>query len=306
MPIRAAVLGASGTLGGEVTRLLLSHPHVEVAAVGANESAGKSLAEAHPNLRGVSALVLQPHEAVLAAKADIVFSALPHGESAKIDFPKGAKVVDLAQDFRLEWTYGLPELFRDRIRASTRVAAPGCFATAAVLSIAPALKHLAAPPIVSAATGSSGSGVKPSPKTHHPFRATSYFAYEPFHHRHVPEIRKALGGVELTFQPHSAPMVRGIFATTFLTLRPGANAKALYEAAYGRERFVRLVDDPNVHWVKGTNFADLAVVQDGDRAVVFTAIDNLLKGGAGQAVQCMNLLCGLPEEAGLMLAGGDP
>lgn len=304
MPIRAAVLGASGTLGGEVTRLLLSHPHVDVAAIGANESAGKTLAEVHPNLRGVTALTLQPHDAVLASKADVIFSALPHGESTKLEWPR-AKVVDLAQDFRLEWVYGLPELFREKIRASDRVAAPGCFATAAILSIAPAVKHLAAPPIVSAATGSSGSGVKPSPKTHHPFRATSYFAYEPFHHRHVPEICKALG-VDLTFQPHSAPMVRGIFATTFLSLKPGTNAKALYEAAYGRERFVRLVDDPNVHWVKGTNFADMAVAQDGDRAVVFTAIDNLLKGGAGQAVQCMNLMFGFAEDDGLKLAGGDP
>ena len=177
-----------------------------------------------------------------------------------------------------------------------------CFATAAILSIYPARARLAAPAFVSAVTGSSGSGAKPADITHHPYRATTLSAYAPFDHRHVAEIRAAVG-CDFVFQPHSGPFVRGIFATTFLTL----TGEAPLDYAYDGARFVRVREtSPNIHWVKNSNFADLHVAQRGTQAVVFCAIDNLLKGGAGQAVQCMNLMFGLPEDAGLTFAGGNP
>jgi N-acetyl-gamma-glutamyl-phosphate reductase common form len=294
--ISATVLGGSGTLGGELIRILAAHPNVKLAGVAAHESAGKRVDEVHPNLRGVVDGVFAPIEE--APKADVTFMALPHGQSR--DVP--GRVIDLSQDHRLDWVYGLPEIHRAEIRKAEKVAAPGCFATAAILSLWPARRRLAGPAFVSAATGSSGSGSKPIEITHHPYRATAFNAYAPFEHRHVPEIRKAVG-CDFVLQPHSAPMVRGIFSTTFLTLRDAAPLDYRYDGS----RFVRLLDvSPNVHWVKNSNFADLQVVQQGERALVFCAIDNLIKGGAGQAVQCMNLMFGLPEETGLLFVGGNP
>jgi N-acetyl-gamma-glutamyl-phosphate reductase common form len=269
---------------------------VTLAGIAAHESAGRRIDELHPNLRGlVSGSFCRLDD---APRADVTFLALPHGESR--DVP--GRVIDLSQDHRLEWVYGLPEIHRDQILGAEKVAAPGCFATAAILSLWPARRRLAGPAFVSAATGSSGSGHKPKDITHHPYRATTFNAYSPFEHRHIAEIQKAVG-CDFVFQPHSAPMVRGIFSTTFLTLAD----EAPLDYAYGGARFVRLWEtSPNVHWVKNTNFADLQVVQKGNRALVFCAIDNLIKGGAGQAVQCMNLMFGLPEEAGLTFVGGDP
>lgn len=296
MTLRAVVLGGSGTLGGELIRILSAHPDVELAAVGAHASAGRRVDEVHPNLAGVVELTCVPLDE--APAADITFLALPHGAAPEVS----GRVIDLSQDHRHEWVYGLPEINGGRIREAERVAAPGCFATAAILSLYPARERLAGPAFISAATGSSGSGASPKPITHHPYRASAYNAYAPFDHRHVPEITRVVG-CDFVFQPHSAPMVRGIFATTFLTLRD----EGPLDYTYGGARFIRLRDaSPNVHWVKNSNFADLHVAQQGARAVVFCAIDNLLKGGAGQAVQCMNLMFGLPEDAGLKFVGGDP
>lgn len=294
--ITATILGGSGTLGGELIRILTAHPNVTIAGIAAHESAGKPVEELHPNLRGLVAGRFCALDA--APKADVTFMALPHGEARDVS----GRVIDLSQDHRHEWVYGLPELYAPQIREATRVAAPGCFATAAILSLYPARLRLAGPAFVSAATGSSGSGHKPKDITHHPYRATTFNAYSPFEHRHIAEIVKAVE-CDFVFQPHSAPMVRGIFSTTFLNLKD----EAPLDYSYGGARFVRLGEtSPNVHWVKNTNFADLQVVQKGTRAVVFCAIDNLLKGGAGQAVQCMNLMFGLPEEAGLTFVGGNP
>lgn len=324
MRLKCAVVGASGYIGGELVRLLLAHPHLQLTAVTANEAAGKRLADEHPNLRGVSMTFGRLTE---VGDAEALFLAVPAGESMKLvsQFPSDRTIIDTAPDFRLQdratfekyygtpwpgaWTYGLPELFRARIREARRVAAPGCFATASILSAWPLVAEgLAESIVINAVTGSSGSGARPKDKAHHPFRADSYFAYETFHHRHVPEIRQALGwSGELVFQPHSGPFVRGIFATTIVRLKCDADARAVFRKYYGGEKFVRLVDgSPNVKWVRGTNFADIGVEQNGRTVVVMTAIDNLLKGGAGQAVQCLNIMYGFEEDAGLKYFGGNP
>lgn len=332
MGLKIAILGGSGYIGGEALRLLLAHSQVTVSAVTANEHAGKSLAEVHPNLRGVTDLSfvgiadLPPCEAYLLS--------LPHGEAAQIvpRLPQQAKMVDLSGDFRLkesslyeryykihhpaphllkDFVYGIPEIARGRIREATKVAVGGCFATATILALHPLIPYLEGPVVVDGKTGSSGSGAKPTERTHHPFRSSSLFAYEPFHHRHVPEIVAALGGkVDLFFQPHSAPMVRGVFISAYATVTKtftDTDLRDLYSKAYSGERFVRLIkDSPNVNWVKGSNYIDIGFSVDGRRVVVWSALDNLIKGGAGQGIQCLNLMCGFPEEMGLALVPAHP
>ncbi|HTF57445.1 MAG TPA: N-acetyl-gamma-glutamyl-phosphate reductase [Planctomycetota bacterium] len=313
---KAVVLGASGYIGGEVVRLLLGHPRVELAGIGARESAGLTLAEVQPNLRGLSDLAFRKNEELLEG-ADVFFLSLPHGEAQKMAprLPKSAKIIDLSGDFRLadkaawelqgEFAYGLPEINRSRIREARCVAVAGCFATASILSCWPLTreKAVAGTIIIDGKTGSSGAGSKPGEKTHHPFRAGAFFAYEMFHHRHTPEIRQALGGAEVLFQPHSAPMVRGVFTTSYVPMTgeiAEADLVALYRKAYAESPFVRVASGTsNVAHVRGSNFADLGVNVRGRTAVIFGAIDNLLKGGASQAVQCMNLMLGFDEGEGI-------
>lgn len=333
--VRAAVVGASGYVGGELVRLLLGHPNVELVAATANEAAGKAIGDVHPNLAGVD---LRLGELAATADADVLFLALPNGETmGAIDRLPRKTFVDASADFRLRdaevfadyykrehacfdrvagFTYGLPELFRNQLREAEHIAAPGCFATATILGLYPLVAEgLARSIVVSAITGSSGSGARPKEKAHHPFRSDSLFAYEPFRHRHVPEIRQALADatgrdVELVFQPHSGPFVRGIFATAVVGLaREASEAEVseIYRGHYGAEPFVRLVKgSPNVKWVQGTNFCDLGVASDGKTAVVTTAIDNLLKGAASQAVQAFNVRFGFDEAAGIGGYGSNP
>jgi N-acetyl-gamma-glutamyl-phosphate reductase len=189
------------------------------------------------------------------------------------------------------------------------VAAGGCFASAAIFSLWPLRDLAAGRAIVDGKTGSSGSGIKPGDKTHHPFRATSFFAYEMFHHRHTPEIEQA-SGVEVLFQPHSTPLVRGVFTTSYVPLKKEMTSDELldvFKKAYPGERFVRLSKGTtNVNNVKGSNFIDIGVAAEGRTAIVFAAIDNLVKGGAGQGVQCLNVMLGLPEDAGLLTPPAQP
>ena len=326
--LRVAVVGASGFVGGELVRLLAGHPNVEVVAATANEAAGRHIADVHPNLRGLD---LELSSLTDVGDAEAIFLALPNGEAMGVAGLPDRPIVDTSADFRLRdeaeyeayykrphacfdrvgaFTYGLPELFRSRLVEARHVAAPGCFATASTLALFPLVaERLHDSVVVNAVTGSSGSGAKPAAKAHHPFRADSLFAYEPFRHRHVPEVRQALrdatgNDVDLVFQPHSGPFVRGIFATAVVRLtRTLSNEalEALYRDYYGREPFVRLVDgSPNVKWVRGTNFCDVGVASDGRTAIVTTAIDNLLKGAASQAVQAFNVRFGFDERAGLM------
>jgi N-acetyl-gamma-glutamyl-phosphate/LysW-gamma-L-alpha-aminoadipyl-6-phosphate reductase len=324
---KVIVLGASGYIGGEAVRLLLGHPRIELVALGAHDSAGLALSDLQPNLRGVSTLAFRKNEELLDG-GDVYFLSLPHGEAQKVvpRLPKAAKIIDLSGDFRLSdraaweahykmphaawelqsgFAYGIPEINRALIRDSRCVAAAGCFATSAILSCWPLARdgRAAGTIIIDGKTGSSGSGAKPGEKTHHPFRAGAFFAYEMFHHRHAPEIRQALEGADVLFQPHSAPMVRGVFTTSYVPLAREMSEDELldlYRSAYEASPFVRISKGTsNVAHVRGSNFIDLGLNVRGRMAIVFGAIDNLLKGGASQGVQCMNLMLGFDENEGL-------
>ena len=338
---RVAILGASGYGGSELLRFLLFHPHVEVARITSRQHAGFPVWKVHPHLRNVSELAFEDTDAAEAAKGvDLVFSALPHGASqeAVLKLPAGTPVVDLSGDFRLkdarayekayghehrgperlaDFVYGLTEFSRPRLVAARAVANPGCFATGVLLALMPlALEGLLDGPIsVIGVTGSSGSGVEPKAGTHHPERAEAFRAYKPLVHQHLPEIVQALAGagapdVSIAFVPHSAPMVRGIHITAVLHPKKafdGSAARALFARHYKEERFVRLVDQPpDCGVVAGSNFADVYAHADGRALTVLVALDNLVKGMSGQAIQNMNLMLGLPEHEGLSFPGTRP
>jgi N-acetyl-gamma-glutamyl-phosphate reductase len=344
--LRVGIFGGSGYGGSELLRILLFHPRAEVALVTANEHAGKAVSEVHRNLLGLTSLRFEktPEDFESLSELDCVFLALPHGQALEVAprLPSGVKVIDLSGDFRLrdagvfkehygrehtavalqrEFVYGLTELNREQIRSARLVSNPGCFATATVLGLAPlaASGALAGRVVVDAKTGSSGSGAKPAANTHHPQRSNSFYAYKPFTHQHVPEVEQTLGDVsadgwtnELVFMTHSLPVSRGIFASTYAETKEGkqltaGELAALYEDFYRGSFFVRLVKgSPDINWVKTTNFCDIGFAARGRQVAVFSAIDNLVKGASGQAVQNMNLMFGLEETTGLMLVGGNP
>ena len=327
--IRVALEGASGYVGGELLSLLFHHPDVEVVAATAGQAGGEMLAAIRPRF-GASSMKLQTSlEPEQLGKLDLLFLALPHGESSKriASIPRELPVIDLAADFRIadrtraeatygphpawnfqsEFVYGLPELNRSRIREARGIAVPGCFATAASIALLPALEAdvMQGPPWISAVTGSSGSGHRPAQKTHHPERALNFFGYQPNGHRHQPEIESALQSLNpskfpLHLQVHSAPLVRGIYASAFFPVDPGANLSELYRRRFEKEPFVEVREEPpQLADVVGTPRAAVSVSTRMECATVFVAIDNLLKGAASQAVQCMNLRFALPEDAGL-------
>ena len=337
--IRVGIFGGSGYGGSELLRILLVHPAVEIVFVTANEQAGKPIAEVHKNLHGLTQLsfVKTPED---LSNVDCVFFALPHGQAMELipRLPKNVKAIDLSGDFRLrdqdvfekhykqahtamgaqaEFVYGLTETNRDAIRSARLIANPGCFATATLLGLAPLVVNglLSGRVVVDAKTGSSGSGAKAASNTHHPQRMTSFYAYKPFTHQHVPEIEQELDRVgdwtsELVFMTHSLPVARGIFASIYAELKKETTEDELREifAKYYRGSFfIRLVNgSPDINWVKTTNFCDIGFAVRGKQVVVFSAIDNLVKGAAGQAVQNMNLMFGLEETTGLMLIGTNP
>ncbi|HEX8475682.1 MAG TPA: N-acetyl-gamma-glutamyl-phosphate reductase [Pyrinomonadaceae bacterium] len=340
--LRIGIFGGSGYGGAELLRLLLQHPHAEVALVTANEHAGKSVGEVHRNLYGLTALsfVSAPEAPESLEQLDCVFLALPHGQAMEIvpRLPSGVKAIDLSGDFRLrdaevfagaygrehtsmglqsEFVYGLTETNREAIARARLVSNPGCFATATLLALAPLVAggHLSGRVIVDAKTGSSGSGAKAAANTHHPQRMNSFYAYKPFTHQHVPEIEQELRAVgdwssELVFMTHSLPVARGIFASVYAETKRELTTEethALYADFYRDSFFVRLVrDSPDINWVKTTNFCDIGFAMRGRQLVVFSAIDNLVKGAAGQAIQNMNLMYGLDEKTGLVLTGSNP
>ena len=339
--IKVAIFGGSGYGGSELLRILLFHPNAEIAFVTANEQAGKSVGEVHKNLNGLTDLVFEkaPEHLSALTDLDIVFFALPHGQALSLapQLPANVKVIDLSGDFRIndadvfkqfykldhagaiqnEFVYGLTETNRVAIREARFIANPGCFATATLLALAPMVKSglITGKVVVDAKTGSSGSGVKPAANTHHPQRMNSFYAYKPFTHQHVPEIEQHLQSVgdfanDLIFMTHSLPVSRGIFASCYLEITvnmTNEDLKSLYSHFYEDCFFVRLVNgSPDINWVKTTNFCDIAVHSNGKQVVVFSAIDNLVKGAAGQAVQNMNLMYGLDETTGLKLVGTNP
>jgi len=216
-----------------------------------------------------------------------------------------------------KFVYGLTETNREDIRSANYIANPGCFATATLLALAPMAKTglLSGKMIVDAKTGSSGSGIKPAANTHHPQRTNSFYAYKPFAHQHVPEIGQHLHNIgefdsELIFMTHSLPVTRGVFASCYMETKvnlTNEDLRNIFSSFYSDSFFVRLVDgSPDINWVKNTNFCDIGAFSNGKQIVVFSAIDNLVKGAAGQAVQNMNLMFGFDETAGLIFAGGNP
>jgi N-acetyl-gamma-glutamyl-phosphate reductase len=340
--IRIGIFGGSGYGGSELLRILLFHPNAEIAFVTANEQAGKAVSEVHRNLYGLSDLVFvpAPEDPAALAELDCVFLALPHGQAMDVvpRLPKNVKAIDLSGDFRLrdqavfeqhygrehtamesqpEFVYGLTETNREAIRSARLIANPGCFATSTLLGLAPLVANdlISGRVIVDAKTGSSGSGAKAAANTHHPQRMNSFYAYKPFTHQHVPEIEQELRSVgdwnsEFVFMTHSLPVARGIFASIYVEAKgevTEAKLHSVFAEFYRDSFFVRLVKgSPDINWVKTTNFCDLGFAVRGRQLVVFSAIDNLVKGAAGQAVQNMNLMFDLDEKTGLMLVGTNP
>jgi N-acetyl-gamma-glutamyl-phosphate reductase len=338
MGTTAAVAGASGYAGGELLRLLLDHPHIEVGPLAAGSSAGRPVRELHPHLPALAGRTFVDTDVAALAEADVVFLALPHGESAAIAaaLPSGLPVVDLGADHRLAdaaawerfygsphagtWTYGLPELFRAEIPGQTRVAVPGCYPTAVGLALSPLLSSGLVEPddvVVVAASGTSGAGRAAKANLLGTEVINDVSAYKVGAHQHTPEMRQTLGRaagrpVSLSFTPMLAPMPRGILATC--TARTTASAEQLRGALrehYDDEPFVHVLPDgawPHTAATVGSNACHLQVAVDADagRAVVVSAIDNLGKGAAGQALQCANLLLGLPETTGLSTNGVAP
>jgi N-acetyl-gamma-glutamyl-phosphate reductase len=340
--MKVAVVGAAGYAGGELLRLLLQHPEVSECLATSRSQAGKTLADVHPALAGVNDARFSGSTAGDAARGrDVVFLCLEHGESSRVAgevFDAGpGMVVDLAADFRLRdqrlheqyygahpapdlvarFTYGLADVAGRALCGAKAIAAPGCFATAAQLALYPlARAGLDVTPSLFAVTGSSGAGVQPKPTTHHPMRAHNLFAYSPLGHRHEAEVLQGWRGwtgrpdAAARLMTHAGPFVRGIYLTlhAYLATTLGADGAAagLYRDAYRERPFVRVLDaPPELTHAVGTNFALLHAVQsaDGREIQVSVAIDNLIKGAGGQAVQAMNLALGIDERAGLTAAG---
>jgi N-acetyl-gamma-glutamyl-phosphate reductase len=342
MKLKVGIFGGSGYGGAELLRLLLMHPQVEVALVTANEQAGKAVSDVHRNLYGLTDLrfTVAPEDLQSLSDLDFLFLSLPHGQAIDVvpRLPQGMKVIDLSGDFRLrdrevfekyygrehtamdaqaEFVYGLTETNREAIRKASRISNPGCFATATLLGLAPLIAKglLNGRVVVDAKTGSSGSGAKAAPNTHHPQRMNSFYAYKPFTHQHVPEIEQELRAVgdftsDLVFMTHSLPVARGIFASIYAETKAEMtddDVRSVFADFYKDSFFVRLINgSPDINWVKTTNFCDLGFATRGRQLVVFSAIDNLVKGAAGQAVQNMNLMVGLDEKTGLILTGSNP
>lgn len=343
MGVRVAVAGASGYAGGELLRLIDTHPDLELGPVTGHTSVGAAVTDLHPHLPGLAGLTFEPTEPARLATADLVFLALQPGESAAVaaQLPAGVAVIDLSASFRLadpadwaafysgphagRWVYGLPELpgARDRIRAARQVAAPGCHATAVILALAPLLAAGLADPadiVAVAASGTSGAGrgLRPGLLATEVMGAVSAYQVGGVH-RHIPEIEQALGEATgtrptVSFTPLLVPMPRGILATCTARLagRPANDdLHAVLAAAYAGEPFVRVLPDgqwPSTAATLGGNTVHLqaAADQHAGRAVVVAAEDNLVKGAAGQAIQIANLMLGLPEGAGLAVNGVAP
>lgn len=332
--MKVGIVGGSGYTGGELLRLLVQHPKVEVAGVSSERLVGEYVRQAHPNLRNFCDLKFVAREDM--PEADFLFFGTPHGVSMGMVpqyLETGVKIVDMSSDFRLrnpgdydKWyghahtcpelleksVYGLPELHADEIAKAQLVAGPGCIATSVVLGLAP-LKGKIESVIVDSKIGSSAAGNKPNMSTHHPERAGAIRSYKPTGHRHTAEIMQELG-IETHLSPHTIELVRGILSTCHVMAEmEDIELWKIYRDFYSDAPFVRLVKErkgvyryPEPKILAGTNFCDVGFESGGGRIVVMSALDNLTKGSAGQAVQCFNLMNGLDEKTGLWFPGIHP
>jgi N-acetyl-gamma-glutamyl-phosphate reductase len=342
--IPVGIVGASGYGGAETARWLLRHPRFALAAATSRRSGGKRLAEVHEFLEGATDLVVTDEDvATVAKRVEALVFSLPHGEAARLvpaalESNPSVRVLDLSGDFRLDdaaaweraygmphpapallprFIYGFPEAHRRAVERSQCVSNPGCFATGAEIALFPLACRglLKGEAVVFSVTGSSGSGAEPSPVTHHPERAQDFRAYKVLEHQHVPEIERLLresGAADprVSMIPHSGPFVRGLFTSAAVLLEAGTDAAALeglVREVYEGEPFVRVrKGTPRVAVVEGTNFADVSVHVRGNRAVILSAIDNLGKGMASQAVQNLNTMFRIPETEGILDYGHRP
>jgi LysW-gamma-L-alpha-aminoadipyl-6-phosphate/LysW-L-glutamyl-5-phosphate reductase len=344
----AAVIGGAGYAGGELLRLLLSHPEIDLTQVTSERLGGKFVHSVHPHLRRRSDLKFQARASL--KPVDVLFLALPHGQTSRelnqLE-PLAPTIVDLSADFRLrdqgqyptwygwehpqparlgEFVYALPELHRDQIRKADRLAAGGCLATAAILGLYPLTKadviDSSMPIVIEGKTGSSAGGAEAGPASHHPHRSGEMRSFAPTSHRHTAEIIQELGlsaanghGPNIAFSATAVEAVRGILVTAHVFLKDDLDEKALwkiYRSAFADEPFMRIVKEsqgihryPNPKILSGTNYCDVGFERDphSHRVVVMSALDNLMKGAAGQAVQALNVRFGWDERTGLDFPG---
>jgi N-acetyl-gamma-glutamyl-phosphate/LysW-gamma-L-alpha-aminoadipyl-6-phosphate reductase len=342
--MKVSIVGASGYAGGEVLRLLLHHPNVEVHQATSESHLGEYVYQQHPNLRKRTQMKFTSRQ--MLEPCDVLFMGLPHGDSQKnIDqyASLATHIVDLAADFRLrdaafykkyygedhlspQWlskfVYGLPELHREEMRSAHYISGVGCNATASILALYPLVKSdlldTSRPVIVDIKVGSSEGGASPNPGSHHPERSNVIRTFSAYGHRHTAEVIQELGIKDVHLTMTSVDLVRGALAAAHVFVKPGVTEKDLWRAYRGfaeNEPFVRLVKDkrgiyrvPEPKILAGTNFADVGFDLDPEsgRVVSMAAIDNLMKGAAGSAVQAMNVMCAFDETAGLEFCGLHP
>ena len=321
--IKAAIIGGSGYIGGELIRLLWMHPEVEVSTVTSRRYNGLMVHKVHPGLRGINLRFTDR----VRGDVDIIFISLPHGESMRVidEYIGSSKIIDLSADFRLnlslyeeyygrhlkpelieEFTYGLPEIFRDEIRRSSLVANPGCSATAVILSLYP-FRDLAREALVDVKFSSSAGGRRENILSSHPERSNVVRVYKAYKHRHEAEVYMVTG-VKAYFTVYSVDIVRGLLASVYL--KTDIDIGEIYRrlSIYVNEPFIRIIRDragqyryPDPKYVIGSNYIDIGFEYDGEngRLILFSALDNLIKGGAGQAIQNMNLMFNFREDTGL-------
>ncbi len=319
--IKAGIIGGAGYTGGELLRLLVHHPNVEIAFVHSNSQAGKPITATHTDLVGDTELVFTN---VLGTDVDVLFLCVGHGDARKFleanPLPDAVKIIDLSQDFRLvekstfgnrQFVYGLPELNREQLKTAANVANPGCFATALELALLPLAQNASLPAEVhvSGITGSTGAGQKLADTAHFSWRNNNMSSYKVFGHQHLLEVKESLQALQkgldtaIRFVPYRGNFSRGILCTTYLTSDLSLNeAQQLYRQFYQNHPFTIVTDtNPDLKQVVNTNKCLLYLEKHDDQLVITSLIDNLLKGASGQAVQNMNLLFGLDERTGLRL-----
>ncbi|GHT28719.1 N-acetyl-gamma-glutamyl-phosphate reductase [Bacteroidia bacterium] len=316
--IKIGIIGGAGYTAGELIRLLLNHPDAEIVFVHSASNAGNKITDVHGGLTGETKLVFT--DELYMNDVDLLFFCSAHGDSKKFmdthKLPDTVKIIDLSTDYRIksednDFVYGLPELNRRQICKSQHVANPGCFATCIQLGVLPLAKHLMlnSELHVNAITGSTGAGVKPGATTHYSWRTDNVSIYKPFEHQHLAEIRQSLVQLQTSFQssinfiPVRGNFARGIFATTYLNTRVSLEEiRRIYEEYYDDHSFTFLTDrSPDLKQVVNTNKCLIYLEKFGDKLLIVSTIDNLLKGASGQAVHNMNLLFNLEETVGLHL-----